>query len=452
MKLIKKFQYSGSISPVTEKDYLNYWRDNNVETDEALIQRLAEKYGPDHMQNWIAQRQYEKDNPYSVQTQTGEINPAPKKSMSTKFVDAVENTINSNTLPGGLARTLGAATLGAGALTNLPAVVGGYLGGKTVDALTGGFGKGVENLTGIDQRVADFFNPGYMVGGGLGKATQKLGSLAYKLNKVTKEMPEGFMGITKGRGNFIWDRRNVFQEPLGQGAEGKVYSDGNGHAYKINDNIWIRYRRQNNVPTFQDKVAEVNARQNTGLPFVFPTESRGYVFDIQSGRFSPVTRQQQLYSFNIAENRKVPSDYTRRVQDMIDMAAKKGLQLNDTHRGNIAILDDGNLSVIDPMFTPIGGSTEYTAGAKLPFEDGLHSSFTLPSKYQSYKYRLKSGLTDLKQNLGIKSKKPDETSWTLQSLPSLKLQSSPPLKPQSLSSESTLPPIQPFSPELTFHR
>ena len=109
-----------------------------------------------------------------------------------------------------------------------------------------------------------------------------------------------------------------------------------------------------------------------------------------------MTRQQQLYSFNIAENRKVPPDYTRRVQDMIDMAAKKGLQLNDTHRGNIAILDDGNLSVIDPMFTPIGGSTEYTAGAKLPFEDGLQSLFTLPNKYQSYKYRLKSGLTDLK--------------------------------------------------------
>lgn len=50
MKVIKKFQRNGSINPITIEDYLNYWRDNNVETNEALLQRLATKYSsPENM-------------------------------------------------------------------------------------------------------------------------------------------------------------------------------------------------------------------------------------------------------------------------------------------------------------------------------------------------------------------------------------------------------------------
>lgn len=168
MKLIKKYQYSGPLNLVTIEDYLNYWRDNNVETDEALLQRLAEKYGPNHMQNWIDQRQYEINNPQSVHTGTGVITPTPKKSMSTKLADSFENMITSNTLEGGLARTIGAATLGAMALTNLPTVLGGIVGGELVNKAVGGFGEQVENLTGIDRRIGDFFNPGYFAGGYIG--------------------------------------------------------------------------------------------------------------------------------------------------------------------------------------------------------------------------------------------------------------------------------------------
>lgn len=186
MKIIKKYQYSGQLNPVTIEDYLNYWRDNNVETDEALLQRLAEKYGPNHMQNWIAQRQYEINNPQSVHTGTGVITPTPKKSMSTKLADSFEDMITSNTLEGGLARTLGASTLGAMALTNLPTVLGGIIGGELVDKAVGGFGEQVQDLTGIDSRVADFFNPGYFVGGYLGNVPSKL----FKAGKASISVPK----------------------------------------------------------------------------------------------------------------------------------------------------------------------------------------------------------------------------------------------------------------------
>lgn len=215
MKVIKKFQRSGSINPITIEDYLNYWRDNNVETDEALLQRLAKKYGPDHVQKWIAQRQYERGNPYSVQTGTGTITQAPNKSWSTRLVDSAEDVINSNTLPGGLARTLGAATLGATVLTNLPAFAGGMLGGELVDKVVGGFGQQVENLTGIDSRIGGLFNPGYIIGGYIGNRLGK-GAVNFirslKTNLKDKQAMPKSGYPTKKHADLAKDLEDVFGE------------------------------------------------------------------------------------------------------------------------------------------------------------------------------------------------------------------------------------------------
>lgn len=351
MRVIKKYQYSGAINPVTEEDYLNYWRDNNVESDEALIKRLEDTYGKDHMQRWIQERQFARDNPYAMHPGTGTLKKAPVKPLFSKSMDALESTINSNTLPGGLARTVGVATLGAPALIYLPATIGGVIGGKLVDNATGGFGEQVENLIGIDRRFGSFLNPGFVVGGGFGDVTWNLGKFLYNVPKVTKGLSEGFLGFTNGR-SILYDRKNRFKNFIGNGAEGFVYSDGNGHAYKINDNLIVNHTH--NGLTFNDKIENLNTRFNSGIPNIFPTEIRGYIFDIKSGRILPVTRQTELRPNQILDNipyrdrANIPG-YSTKLSDLRHNAHTKDYIVTDTHGGNIAVLDDGSFVIIDPL-------------------------------------------------------------------------------------------------------
>ena len=398
MHIIKKYQYSGQINPVTIEDYLNYWRDNNVETDEALIERLADTYGKDHMLKWILQRQNEKNNPYTVYTGTGTVTPAVNKSLSTRVADRIEDVLNSNTLPGGLARTVGVATLGGAALTHLPATLGGIMGGSLLNTATGGFGEKLENLTGLDPRIGDMLNPGYMVGGGAGDLAWNAGKFIYALRGVTKDMPEGFMGVTHGRGKVIKDLKHRFKKKLGNGAEGTVYSDGEGHAYKINENLFSNRQQSENLITLMDRLEEIEARGNTGLPFIFPTELRGYVFDLKTGKINPVTRQQQLQPYQMLEYHPRIGSYES-IQAMKKAAAAKGLLIADLHKGNIAVLDDGTFVVIDPIISSAAGD-DIVAHTALPSEKYVSKVVSKPyevlNEIDYYKYRLQRMFSNLK--------------------------------------------------------
>lgn len=89
----------------------------------------------------------------------------PIKGAKERFKSSMKNETNPLV---GLERTVMPAMAGAALVTTPATVIGGVLGSEAVNSATGGFGKWLENKTGVPRELGEYLNPGAIYGGAKG--------------------------------------------------------------------------------------------------------------------------------------------------------------------------------------------------------------------------------------------------------------------------------------------
>lgn len=140
-----------------------------------------------------------------------DLNGSPKEKSNSNYwhpikgaLERFKSSLKNNTNPiKGLENTV-LPSLGGAALVTTPAtVIGGLIGGETINNITGGFGKWLENKTGIPEEVGEYLNPGTIYGGAKGYNISK-NKLASKFIKGDADL--GWSPLN--RDHWIFNRQS----------------------------------------------------------------------------------------------------------------------------------------------------------------------------------------------------------------------------------------------------
>lgn len=140
-----------------------------------------------------------------------DLNGSPKEKSNSNYwhpikgaLERFKSSLKNNTNPiRGLENTI-LPSLGGAALVTTPAtVIGGLIGGETINNITGGFGKWLENKTGIPKEIGEYLNPGTIYGGAKGYNISK-NKLASKFIKGDADL--GWSPLN--RDHWIFNRQS----------------------------------------------------------------------------------------------------------------------------------------------------------------------------------------------------------------------------------------------------
>ena len=129
-------------------------------------------------------------------TQASQTYWSPVKGAGKRFAASIKS--HTNPVNGLLNTVVPAASMAAIPMSlavNIPTLVGGIAGGAVVDELTGGWGKYLEDKTGMPSELGELTNPGYLIGGNAGR----IGRNIYHRNLISFDNipPLGYMDKKK---------------------------------------------------------------------------------------------------------------------------------------------------------------------------------------------------------------------------------------------------------------
>lgn len=121
-------------------------------------------------------------------------------------VDRFKSSMHNETNPlVGIEKTVMPALAGASLATMPSTVIGGLVGGETVNNATGGFGQWLENKTGLPEEIGTYLNPGAIYGGTKGFNISK-NNLLTKFIKGDADL--GWSALNKNHWVFDKEARN----------------------------------------------------------------------------------------------------------------------------------------------------------------------------------------------------------------------------------------------------